>query len=35
VDEIRAGRTLEEVFVELVGGGIASGESGLDWLGTQ
>jgi ABC-2 type transport system ATP-binding protein len=35
VDELRAGRPLEEVFVELVGGGIASGESGLDWLGTQ
>jgi ABC-2 type transport system ATP-binding protein len=34
VDELRAGRPLEEVFVELVGGGIAPGANSLDWLGT-
>ena len=34
VDELRAGRPLEEVFVELVGGGVAPGDRGLDWLGT-
>ncbi|MFI9162684.1 ABC transporter ATP-binding protein [Kitasatospora aureofaciens] len=31
VDEVRAGRGLEEVFVELVGGR-AGGEEGLSWL---
>jgi ABC-2 type transport system ATP-binding protein len=35
VDELRNGRPLEEVFVELVGGGVAQSESGLDWLGTR
>jgi ABC-2 type transport system ATP-binding protein len=35
VDEVRAGRPLEEAFVSLVGGGVAQGESGLDWLGTH
>jgi ABC-2 type transport system ATP-binding protein len=35
VDELRAGRPLEEVFVELVGGQIAPGDRGLDWLGTH
>ncbi len=32
VDELRAGRPLEQVFVELVGGG-ATGHESLDWLG--
>jgi ABC-2 type transport system ATP-binding protein len=35
VDELRAGRPLEEVFVELVGGGVAEQQGGLDWLGTR
>jgi ABC-2 type transport system ATP-binding protein len=35
IDEVRAGRPLEEVFVELVGGGIAPGDGGLDWLGSR
>lgn len=35
VDEVRAGRPLEEVFVELVGGGVVRGDTGLDWLGTH
>ena len=34
VDELRAGRPLEEVFVELVGGA-APGHEALDWLGTH
>jgi ABC-2 type transport system ATP-binding protein len=34
VDELRAGRPLEEVFVELVGGGSA-GAGGLEWLGSN
>jgi len=34
VDELRAGRPLEEVFVELVGGSVAAGENGLGWLGS-
>ncbi len=35
VDALRGGRPLEEVFVELVGGGRASSVPGLDWLGTR
>jgi ABC-2 type transport system ATP-binding protein len=35
VDDLRGGRPLEEVFVELVGGGAAPGQGGLDWLGTR
>ena len=35
VDELRAGRSLEEVFVELVGGAAVAGEGGLDWLGAR
>jgi ABC-2 type transport system ATP-binding protein len=35
VDELRGGRPLEEVFVELVGGGPAQGDGGLGWLGTR
>jgi ABC-2 type transport system ATP-binding protein len=35
VDELRAGRPLEEVFVELVGGSVAPGANSLDWLGTH
>ena len=34
VDELRGGRPLEEVFVELVGGG-RTDRSALDWLGTH
>ena len=35
VDEIRDGRPLEEVFVELVGGGGRAGHGSLDWLGSR
>jgi ABC-2 type transport system ATP-binding protein len=35
VDALRDGRPLEEVFVELVGGGVAPGQGALDWLGTH
>jgi ABC-2 type transport system ATP-binding protein len=35
VDALRGGRPLEEVFVELVGGGAAPGQGALDWLGTH
>jgi ABC-2 type transport system ATP-binding protein len=35
VDEVRAGRPLEEVFVELVGGGTGESGGGLDWLGAR
>ena len=36
VDVLRAGRPLEEVFVELVGGGTASGgHDALQWLGAR
>ncbi len=35
VDELRGGRPLEEVFVQLVGGGRASPDPGLDWLGAR
>ena len=33
VDELRGGRSLEEVFVELAGGDGAGGEEALRWLG--
>jgi ABC-2 type transport system ATP-binding protein len=33
LDELRRGRTLEEAFVELVGGSGAFGDGRLDWLG--
>jgi ABC-2 type transport system ATP-binding protein len=35
VDDLRNGRPLEEVFVELVGGDAAAGQGALDWLGTH
>ncbi|MEO7745258.1 MAG: ABC transporter ATP-binding protein [Actinomycetota bacterium] len=35
VDAIRDGRPLEEVFVELVGGGGRAGQGSLDWLGSR
>ncbi len=35
VDAIRAGRPLEEVFVELVGGGGRAGQGSLHWLGSR
>ena len=35
VDRIRDGRPLEEVFVELVGGGGGAGQGSLDWLGSR
>jgi ABC-2 type transport system ATP-binding protein len=35
VDDVRGGRTLEDAFVELVGGGAAPGQGSLDWLGTH
>jgi len=34
-DELRGGRPLEEVFVELVGGGAPDGPAVLDWLGAR
>ena len=35
IDRIRDGRPLEEVFVELVGGGGRAGQGSLDWLGAR
>ena len=35
MDEVRSGRSLEEVFVEAVGGSAAGSEGGLEWLGTS
>jgi ABC-2 type transport system ATP-binding protein len=35
VDAVRGGRSLEEVFVELVGGAVGVGDGGLDWLGVS
>ena len=35
LDQLRGGRPLEEVFVELVGGGVAPGQGSLDWLGAR
>jgi ABC-2 type transport system ATP-binding protein len=35
VDDLRGGRPLEDVFVELVGGGSVTGTGALDWLGTH
>jgi ABC-2 type transport system ATP-binding protein len=35
VDDLRGGRPLEDVFVELVGGSPASGPSTLGWLGAR
>nr|MBA2478125.1 ABC transporter ATP-binding protein [Sporichthyaceae bacterium] len=34
IESVRDGRSLEEVFVGLVGGGRSTGE-GLSWLGTS
>jgi ABC-2 type transport system ATP-binding protein len=34
VDEVRGGKTLQQAFIDLVGGG-ASGEEGLSWLGSS
>jgi ABC-2 type transport system ATP-binding protein len=34
VDEVRAGRSLEEIFVERVGAPLHGGEDDLGWLGT-
>ena len=34
-DELRGDRPLEEVFVELVGGGSPDGAASLDWLGSR
>jgi ABC-2 type transport system ATP-binding protein len=35
VDVLRGGRSLEDVFVELVGGSAGVGDGGLDWLGVR
>ena len=35
VDVLRGGRSLEDVFVELVGGPVGVGDGGLDWLGVR
>jgi len=35
IDTVRAGRPLEEVFVELVGGGAGPGTDALSWLGAR
>jgi len=35
VDELRGERSLQEVFVELAGGGRVGGEEALGWLGTR
>ena len=35
VEDLRGGRPLEEVFVELVGGGAAPEHDALDWLGSH
>ena len=32
-DEVRGGKTLQQAFIELVGGGV-TGEEGLSWLGS-
>jgi ABC-2 type transport system ATP-binding protein len=34
IDEVRGGKTLQQAFIELVGGR-ASGEEGLSWLGSS
>lgn len=35
LDEVRAGRTLNQAFLELVGGSRGSGDEGLSWLGAK
>ena len=35
LDQLRGGRPLEEVFVELVGGGVAPEQGSLAWLGAR